>query len=67
MFIVNTPICPQCKDAIMSRGFSTLDNIVIFVFIFIFFPPALFLYLSPRSLHCHNCGNTLSDAPREQL
>ena len=65
MFIVNNPICPQCKEAIMSRQFSTLDNIGIFILIFVFFPVALLLYLSPRALYCRNCGNTLSEAPPE--
>jgi branched-subunit amino acid permease len=63
MLIVNTPICPNCGDCMMTRDLSILDRFGILLFAFIFFPLAIWIYLTPRSLFCQGCGKVLSPNP----
>jgi hypothetical protein len=63
MFVVNTPICPRCGDCVMSRELSALDWIGMAVFTLLFFPLAIFIFLTPKRLHCRCCGKVISDRP----
>ncbi len=61
MLITNTPICPRCQRAIMSRSFSAADWVGIVLFAIPFFPLAIWIYLNPRYLFCRNCGAKLAE------
>jgi branched-subunit amino acid permease len=65
MLILNTPICPKCNDCVMTRDLSKFDWFGMALFFFIFFPLAIWIYMTPRRLYCQNCGKVLSPRPAE--
>ncbi len=63
MLIVNTPICPRCTKSILTRQFSTADYVGMVLFLLLFFPVSIWIYLNPRSLYCQSCGTKLNERP----
>jgi len=61
MLIITAPICPRCHEAIMSRHFSTFEKVAMVLLLLMFFPFAVWIYLTPRYLFCRNCGNKLAE------
>ena len=66
MLITNTPICPRCRECVMTRQLSWIEFAGIAVFLILFFPIAIWIYLTPRALYCQNCGNVLSTRPKSK-
>jgi len=64
MLITNTPICPECRQCVMSRKFSMFDIIFMVISTLVFFPLAIWLYLNPPALYCQGCGYILAEVPR---
>ena len=64
MLFVNTPVCPSCNKCVLTRKFFTIDYIGMVLFVFLFFPVAIWVYLNPRSLYCQSCGKELSERPQ---
>ncbi|MEX2545135.1 MAG: hypothetical protein WD316_08415 [Phycisphaeraceae bacterium] len=63
MLILNTPVCPACSECVMTREFSGVDRWAMVVSLVLFFPLAIWLFLTPRRLYCQNCGKMLAPQP----
>jgi hypothetical protein len=63
MLILSSPICPRCEKSVMTRQFSGFDYFGMVLFVVLFFPVTIWIYLTPRHLHCHMCGLELSERP----
>ncbi|MEX0885026.1 MAG: hypothetical protein WD009_01185 [Phycisphaeraceae bacterium] len=47
----------------MTREFSGVDRWAMVVSLVLFFPLAIWLFLTPRRLYCQNCGKMLAPQP----
>lgn len=47
----------------MTRRFSATDYVGMVLFVLLFFPIAIWVYLNPRFLYCQSYGKQLSERP----